>query len=322
MLRLENEVLRCRIRELEQANEELLAMAGRAQKSAVVATDVAPKAAGTSGENSICPNCGREVPSSNLAAHMIHCERNFYRCVACGDVLPVRDKAEHLSRWTDRTWALSAARLLDLPTLRGMRAHGLALEDVACPETGETLLHVAAGQDSPELLSLLLSRGAPAAAWLAALAPGRGSEAALHTAAAGGHEAAAALLLESRADVHQRNGAGETPLLLACRVGAAQLVRRLVDAGADPGARTALGDTAMQVAQTNGHVECGLALGVRRRASEGEGGSAGMAVGMPPLRPGSKGRGATGLLCGSAPPTAGGCSGAPGRPPATPLSSH
>mmetsp|Transcript_95967 Transcript_95967/g.280502 ORF Transcript_95967/g.280502 Transcript_95967/m.280502 type:complete len:358 (-) Transcript_95967:103-1176(-) len=313
-LRLENEALRCRIRELERANEELLAFAGQdpPPQSAAGPESVAP-AVSSSGCR-MCSNCGREVPVLNYEAHVIHCERNFHRCAACGDVIPIREKGEHLARWTDTTWALKAAREGDLPVLRSIRAHGARLETMTCQETGETLLHMAAQQGSAEFVSLLLSRGAPQASWLAAAT--QHGQAALHIAVAEGHESVAALLLESRAEVNQKNAAGDTPLLVACRGGAAPLVRRLAEQRADLEARTALGDSALQVAQAHGHMDCGLALGVRRVESRERG--PGEAGAMPPLRQGSRAADhdlAKSICGGSAPPTAGA-----GRAPPTPLS--
>mmetsp|Transcript_100376 Transcript_100376/g.313659 ORF Transcript_100376/g.313659 Transcript_100376/m.313659 type:complete len:370 (+) Transcript_100376:149-1258(+) len=314
-LRLENEALRCRIRELERANEELLALAGQGPepKQDAAAREAAEAAAVADGCR-VCPNCGRGVPAANYDAHVMHCERNFYRCAACGDIVPAREKGEHLARWTDLAWALRAAREGDLPVLRSIRAHGARLESVTCQESGETLLHVAAQRGCPELLALLLSRGTPAASWLSAAS--KSGQAALHLAVSGGHEPVAALLLESRAEVNQRNSAGDTPLLVACRSGAASLVRRLVDADADLDARTALGDSALQVAQAKGHMECGLALSVRRFHGSDHGSSL-EHDSMPPLRPGARSADPelTKTIGGSAPPTAGPC-----RRPPTPLS--
>lgn len=315
-LRLENEALRCRIRELERANEELLAFAGQGPEP--VREPAPEQAVAVSSADGLraCLNCGREVPALNFDAHVIHCERNFYRCTACGDAIPIREKGEHLRRWTDTAWALRAAQQGDLPVLRSIRAHGARLETVTCEETGETLLHIAAREGSAEFVSLLLSRGTPQASWLAATA--RGGQAALHIAVAEGHESVAALLLESRAEVNQKNTVGDTPLLVACRGGNAPLVKRLVDARADLEARTALGDSALQVAQSHGHMDCGLALGVRRLQSR-ERGAGGEVESMPPVRSGSRSDHdfAKSVCGGSAPPTAGA-----GRPPPTPLSTR
>merc|ERR550532_217344 len=100
-----------------------------------------------------------------------------------------------------------AAREGNLAVLRSVRAHGAPLESMMCEETGETLLHIAAQQGSLEMLSLLLSRAAPPVTWLAATT--HSGQAALHLAVAAGSEAAAAILLESQAEVNQRNAASE-----------------------------------------------------------------------------------------------------------------
>eukprot|EP00931_Biecheleriopsis_adriatica_P091741 TRINITY_DN65624_c0_g1_i1.p1 TRINITY_DN65624_c0_g1~~TRINITY_DN65624_c0_g1_i1.p1 ORF type:complete len:376 (-),score=82.76 TRINITY_DN65624_c0_g1_i1:35-1105(-) len=275
-LQLENAALRWRIRELERANEELLAAgvaASRPPGSSPTegAGEGASCPAPSSALNAICSNCRREVPAINLDAHVMHCERNFRRCVACGEVVPVREINLHMESKADPNLALAAARRCQEPdeqiealaALRSMRAHGLKLEDVTCRESGETLFHVAAKQGGAELLALVLGCGAPSLGRLSCVS--NSGQAALHLAAAGCHEAVLALLLASGADIEQRSSAGDTPLLVACRSGAAAIVRRLVKAGADLSAKTALGDTAVQVAQSSGSMDCVLALGGPRR---------------------------------------------------------
>jgi len=287
-LRLENEALRHRIRELERANEELAAFAnpqsGLTPNAGTVLhlPDDQPAGGDAGSPGTLrCPRCARDVPSSNYEAHLVHCERNFYRCQACGDVLPLRDKDEHLASWREAARALQAAKENNCPFLRQMRAHGADFEAIFCPQTHESLLIIAAQQGCPEMLSLLLSRGTPTPAWLAAIS-GSG-QAALHVAVTAGHETTTALLLASRAEVNQLNSAKETPLLVACRSGHASLIRPLVEARADLDARTTLGDSPLQVAQSHGHMECCLALGVRRVPSSKEEGSYG--IGMPPVQP-------------------------------------
>lgn len=300
-LRLENAALRWRIQELEHANEELLKAAGqipssssvdRVRESSSGNEFVEPPGGSSDCEKALCPNCQREVPAANLSAHMIHCERNFGRCSICGEVVPIREVESHKARWTDPAAALEAARRChgdgendQLALLRNMRAHGLQLQEITCEESGSSLLHCAASQRSVALLSLLLGCGHPTVEQLSVL--NSNGQAALHAAVLAGSESAALLLLEIMANIEQSNGAGDTPLLLACRSGDVAIVRRLVEAAADLNARTALGDTALQVAQASGNMDAALALGggLRRFADSAKVLEA-EAVG-PPLRPGA-----------------------------------
>jgi len=319
-LRLENEALRCRIRELEKANEELAALANQQngltpKAGAVLSLPSDQPTGGDAGPPGTqrCPRCARDIPSSNFEAHLVHCERNFYRCHACCEVVPLREKDKHLASWKEAGRALQAVKGNDLSSLRQMRAHGAQFETFFCPETGESLLILAAQRGFMEMLSLLLSRGAPSSTWLA-MTSGSG-QAALHAAVAAGHDTTAALLLASQAEVNQLNSAGETPLLVACRSGHVALIRPLVEAHADLDARTTLGDSPMQVAQAHGHMECCLALGVRRLPTKDE---VSHGAGIPPVQP----RGARGSSPAAA-ATAAATTGkprrtGPGSAPATP----
>jgi len=268
-LRLENQVLRARVQELERANQELRARLGEAPRAEAVPPPPAPYRASEqdSGANferqptegCVCPNCRRTVPGANFEAHRIHCERNFGRCEACDEVLAVRDRAAHFANWTDKVRLCKAAYELDVKTLRIMRAHGAELDATVAEESGRTLLHFAAERGSLELASLALGIGEPGTPLLSNL--DNKGQAALHLAASGGHAEVAAMLLEAHAEVDQRNGAGETALILACRQGCLDVIRLLTRAGADRQAKTALGDSAAQVAQAHSHLDCALFLG-------------------------------------------------------------
>lgn len=273
-LRLDNQVLRLRVDELERANQELLAAIAAAASPPARSVTTATVA---NSEDISCPNCFRAVPAANLEAHIVHCQRNFYRCAACADVLPVRERTEHVALWTDVVQILRAAEQMDIQRLRGMRAHGASLLAALSEETGETLLHIAARQGSLDLAVVTLGHGLPPHAQLSKLS--RDGQTALHVAVAGGHEAIVALILESHASPDQRSTSGETPLLVACRQGTESIVRRLIEAHADTDVRTSLGDTALQVAQARGHLDCALALGAlalpRQRLGDGGGGQPG-----------------------------------------------
>jgi len=302
-LRLENQVLRTRVRELECANQELLKRVAAADSMAGSRTLGPPSTVPGAGlDGLICPNCGRTVPASNYEAHLIHCERNFYRCHACNEVVAARDKDNHHVQWTDLAGVLQAAEQIDLSKLRMMRAHSAALETAVSEETGDTLLHVAARKGNLELAAVVLGQRTPQAAWLTAM--NQEGQAALHVAISLGHEAVVALFLESAADPDQRTTHGDTPLLLACRQGAVAIARRLIEFGADVGAKTALGDSALQVAQSRGHLECALALGGRQPSSRGRSEAAGSGLAGAYLRPLSTGK-LNPLDVNSAPPTGG-----------------
>ena len=96
---------------------------------------------------------------------------------------------------------------------------------------------------------------------------------ALHWAVHRDDLVAVELLIGTGADVNVTNDYGVTPLYLACTNGSADVVARLLDAGADPEARTA-GETALMTAVRTGSVDIvevlianGADLGATQRES-------------------------------------------------------
>ena len=84
-----------------------------------------------------------------------------------------------------------------------------------------------------------------------------GFEIPLHCAESEGHTQIVKLLLNYGADVTEMEEEGETPLLLASAAGHLEVVRMLVQAGADPLFHPYFGDLddAVEIAKTNGHNE-------------------------------------------------------------------
>jgi len=71
---------------------------------------------------------------------------------------------------------------------------------------------------------------------------------ALHYAATGGHIAIIRLLLDNHAYIDAAAPNGSTPLMMASKYGTDEAVRLLLDAGADPALKNALGLTAIDFA--------------------------------------------------------------------------
>src|SRR5712692_7807039 len=74
-------------------------------------------------------------------------------------------------------------------------------------------------------------------------------------AASRGNIEAMCLLIEKKADVNARNGAGGTALMAAAQTGRPQAVRLLLEKGADPNVRTKRNETALADAATAGNEE-------------------------------------------------------------------
>ncbi|CAB1098243.1 unnamed protein product [Ectocarpus sp. CCAP 1310/34] len=121
--------------------------------------------------------------------------------------------------------------------------------NLANPNTGRTLLHIACRQGYPAMASLLLSNGAnPGATTLRQLTP-------LHLACHQGHLKVARLVLEAWAPVDNRDETGATPLHLSAQQGHTDVVRLLLQCGADKDALDQSGWTPVFFASWNGHAE-------------------------------------------------------------------
>lgn len=137
----------------------------------------------------------------------------------------------------------------------GMKAHlerSLEMDPDAVMHVspdGMTPLHLAARFHQPEVVALLLERGAE---------PDHVSEnplafTPLHAAVAGASLESAEFLIDAGADINRRQGDGLTPLMAAAATGQIEMVELLTDHGADTEARTSNGLRAAEIAIDQGY---------------------------------------------------------------------
>ncbi|GLI78054.1 hypothetical protein PoHVEF18_006353 [Penicillium ochrochloron] len=117
-----------------------------------------------------------------------------------------------------------------------------------------TPLHLAAADDQPALLELLLSYGANVESRITCQdSPPQPCQTPLHFAVNYGHISAAKVLLKGGADVNKTYHDGMTPLHLAAQMGHLDMASFLLLHGADITAETEKTDTLFSVAAASGH---------------------------------------------------------------------
>lgn len=121
-------------------------------------------------------------------------------------------------------------------------------------------LHLAAFFGHPQLVELLLGRGAdvsPVSRNPMKVQP-------LHSAVAGRHREVARLLIAAGADVHARQQGGWRPLHAAAQNGDLELTQLLLDRGADPRAQNDEGTSPVGLAAEKQHLDVLRALKAKR----------------------------------------------------------
>ncbi len=201
---------------------------------------------------------GLAVPAPTQAAPA---PRAFWDAVQQDDVAAVQTQ---LLRGIDTNAAhpefgpaiVTAARDRAWKTVRLLA--GLAGTRVDAPNArGETALMLAALHGEPDIVRLLVQRGAEVnrAGWTP-----------LHYAATNGHAAIVGYLLEHNAYIDAQSPNRTTPLMMAARHLRPDVIRLLVEAGADPTARNEAGLDAAGYLRRQGENE--LAAWVEQRAAD------------------------------------------------------
>jgi|RhiMetdeSRZDD1v2_1073273.scaffolds.fasta_scaffold01636_17 uncharacterized protein len=158
-----------------------------------------------------------------------------------------------------------AAAAGDAERVRTVLSKDPSLRDAHAPD-GWTPLHLASHFRQMSVIDLLLAHGAD----VNAVSRNADANAPLHAAAAGGADAAVmGRLIEAGARVNHRQSHGFTALHEVAAIGNMEVARLLLDAGAEPDAKNAEGQTPSELARAAGHVALAetLEAAARRRVS-------------------------------------------------------
>jgi ankyrin repeat protein len=121
----------------------------------------------------------------------------------------------------------------------------------AYSEDGWTALHLAAFFGHVEAVRMLIDAGSD----VGAVSRNDQGNTALHASLPGAHLQIAEMLLAAGSDVNARQAHSFTPLHEAALIGDPAIARLLLDHGADAGATTDAGKTALELAEESSHAE-------------------------------------------------------------------
>lgn len=165
------------------------------------------------------------------------------RAMLCGVMLACAAPA--MAQFSDSYNFLKAVRDADGDeAMKYLAKPGAPVLNTRDPGTGETALHISVKAHNDNWVGFLLNKGANTEI------KDREGNTALHDAALMGDPTAMAYLISMKAKVDATNNNGETPLILAVHRKDIDLVRQLVEAGADPKAQdTIAGKSALDYAK-------------------------------------------------------------------------
>ncbi|KAM4747543.1 cortactin-binding protein 2 [Rhinophrynus dorsalis] len=149
----------------------------------------------------------------------------------------------------DRSALLHQAAAQGNVTLLSMLLKEEGLDINTLCKDGHSALYSAAANGHTDCIELLLMSGAQVDAAVF------NGFTALCTAATQGHSKCAELLIAHNADINYADG-GQTPLSLACKNGNCEIVKLLLEAGADRSITTKDGWTPIHVAVDSGNTDC------------------------------------------------------------------
>lgn len=208
-----------------------------------------------------CPNCMKEMPVNESAAHTVQCYRNSTKCKVCGEVILKEKKKEHLSHWRNNANLMEAIKsdhdeCVSLHFDHGMdcnmqfvsktesKSKGVRPVPDANNQNREdwTPMHYAAENGCLNVILTLVSRGA-------GIDPTDTFERTpLMIAIENNKSAVARSLIELGADIELTDIYGKTPLMYACKVASKEIVELLIKCKADIRVVNKVGDSAVTMA--------------------------------------------------------------------------
>ena len=222
-----------------------------------------------------CPNCQKEMPVNEAAAHTVQCYRNSTKCKVCSEVIHKDKKTDHLSHWRNNGNLMDAIKndheeqvslhfdhgmdcnmQFQSKTAQEPKAKGLRPVPDAKNQNREdwTPMHYAAENGCLNVILILVSRGA-------GIDPTDTFERTpLMIAIENNKSAVARSLIELGADIELTDQYGKTPLMYSCKVASKEIVELLIKCKADIKVVNKVGDSAVTMAQKSGNSDIMMLL--------------------------------------------------------------
>ena len=204
-----------------------------------------------------CPNCQKEFLESEFVAHSLQCLRHTFHCKKCGELVDEKFKKEHLQKFREPNKIILYIKEGKLNDFFMCIAHGFKINDILDNDKGDCSIHLICKNNRNDFLKKILN---DKNINIDLNIQNKEKDTPLSICLNNKSLEMANMLLNKKVTIKTRNKSDLSPLMLSCKFGYLEIVKKILDMGGDINEKNILGETPLSIAQMYHHDELAMLI--------------------------------------------------------------
>ena len=204
-----------------------------------------------------CPNCQKEFLESEFVAHSLQCLRHTFHCKKCGELVDEKFKKEHLQKFREPNKIILYIKEGKLNDFFMCIAHGFKINDILDNDKGDCSIHLICKNNRNDFLKKILN---DKNINIDLNIQNKEKDTPLSICLNNKSLEMANMLLNKKVTIKTRNKSDLSPLMLSCKFGYLEIVKKILDMGGDINKKNILGETPLSIAQMYHHDELAMLI--------------------------------------------------------------
>ena len=204
-----------------------------------------------------CPNCQKEFLESEFVEHSLQCLRHTFHCKKCGELVDEKFKKEHLQKFREPNKIILYIKEGKLNDFFMCIAHGFKINDILDNDKGDCSIHLICKNNRNDFLKKILN---DKNINIDLNIQNKEKDTPLSICLNNKSLEMANMLLNKKVTIKTRNKSDLSPLMLSCKFGYLEIVKKILDMGGDINEKNILGETPLSIAQMYHHDELAMLI--------------------------------------------------------------
>ena len=209
-----------------------------------------------------CPNCQKEFLESEFVEHSLQCLRHTFHCKKCGELVDEKFKKEHLQKFREPNKVITCINEGKLNDFIMCIEHGFKINDILDIEKGDCSIHLICKKNRKDFLKKILN---DKNINIDLNIQNKEKETPLSICLNNKNLEMAMILLNKKVNIKTRNKGDLSPLMISCKLGYIDIVKKILEMGGDINEKNILGETPLSIAQMYHHDELAMLLLSRKQ---------------------------------------------------------
>ena len=199
---------------------------------------------------------------SEFVEHSLQCLRHTFHCKKCGELVDEKFKKEHLQKFREPNKVIISINEGKLNDFIMCIEHGFKINDILDIEKGDCSIHLICKKNKKDFLKKILN---DKNINIDLNIQNKEKETPLSICLNNKNLEMAMILLNKKVNIKTRNKGDLSPLMISCKLGYIDIVKKILEMGGDINEKNILGETPLSIAQMYHHDELAMLLLSRKQ---------------------------------------------------------